>query len=277
MVLNLLGGLLGGAGQQSSSTSINPLWDLQAQYLPGTFQAATDIYNRGAPGFYPGQSVAGFDPVRAQGTNLAVDAALGPQQQLAGQQSDFLSGILGGTDQATSTLAQQAAQATGGAFGQSGTFGSARHAQAANNAATQQILDRQFDAADRVAGAQQTALAPAQTLTQAGRSFQDYQQDLLDADKQRYDYQANLPFNWLQQYQSALAPAGISAPTSTTQQQGGGIGGFLSGLFGAEGGEVPGYADGGQVPTEQIGQGIYSDVPNSTYYLCWFKLATPSV
>ena len=197
------------------TTQTNPLWDAQSPYLTQTFGAAQDLYNKGAPGQYGGNTVAGFDPVRAQGLNLGVDAATGAQQNIANANTNLLTGILGGTDAYTNQLAQQAAQATGSAFGKSGTLGSSRNYQAANNAAAQAIGDRQLDASRLAANAQGVATNPGQSLQDIGATTQGYQQSLADANKTNYDAQANQPYNWLKQYQNLLTP-NASAPTSTS-------------------------------------------------------------
>ena len=258
---NIISGLF--PGPTSTNSSSNPLWDLQAQYFPGTFQAATELYNQGAAAPYQGQRVAGFDPVRAQGVNVGVDAALGPQQQLASGQANLLTGILGGTDAGTQTLAQQASAAAQSPYGGAGTLGSARSNQAGANAAAQAILDRQLQASGQVSSALQNQLAPAQTLTQAGKSFQDYQQNLIDADRDLYQETADQPYQHLQRYQGLLAPQGVTAPTSSTERTGSDIGGVLGSLFSlAKGGEVPGYANGGSIDpqTTEIAQNVYSPV-----------------
>ena len=201
------------------TSASNPIGELQAQYLPETFRQAEQIYFGGAPSYYPGQTVAGFDPVRAQGINRGLTAAAGPQQQLADAYSGGILDVATGSDAGTQRLAGQAAAATAAPFSGAGLLGSTYHQDAANRAAADATLDRQFDAYSHIPGAQQAALAPAQTYGQAGRTQQDYQQSLVDADKARYDYQQNLPFNWLQQYQQGLGfPGSVSAPTTTTQQ-----------------------------------------------------------
>ena len=60
--MGILSGLFG-----SSSTSSNPVADLQAPYLSDIYKQAQQQYEAGqlAPDYYPGQTVAGFDPVRA--------------------------------------------------------------------------------------------------------------------------------------------------------------------------------------------------------------------
>ena len=108
-ISSILGGLFGGPTTTKSQS--NPLWDLQSQHLPGIYDAARSIYNQGAPGYYPGSTVAGFDPVRAQGLNQGVDAALGPQQQLSDAYTSGILGIAQGTDPTTQRLAQQAGTA----------------------------------------------------------------------------------------------------------------------------------------------------------------------
>ena len=239
----------------TTTTGSNPLWDLQAQYLPESFRQAEQIYFGGAPGPYPGQTVAGFDPVRAQGINKGLTAAAGPQQQLADAHTSGILGIATGDDPTTQRLAQQASAAVTNQAVGSGVIGGARQLQAANRAASDTIANRQLSALGQIPSAQQSALAPSQTYGAAGRTQQDYQQRLIDADRAKYDEQQNLPFNWLTQYQQALGfPGSVSAPSTSVQQTpsgassaldnlGGqlvsGIGSSLLGSFFNQGGEVP--------------------------------------
>lgn len=203
----------------TTTTTQNPLWDLQAQYLPESFRQAEQIYFGGAPQYYPGETVAGFDPVRAQGINRGLQAAAGPQQQLADAYTQGILGIAQGTDPTTQRLAQQAGAAVSNqAFG-SGTLGGIRATQAAQGAAADAIASRQLSALGQIPQAQAAALAPAQTFGQAGRTQQDYQQQLIDADRDRYQYNQNLPYNWLSQYQKSLGfPAAVQPATTSTQQ-----------------------------------------------------------
>lgn len=277
----------------TTTTTQNPLWDLQAQYLPESFRQAEQIYFQGAPQYYPGQTVAGFDPVRAEGINRGLQAAAGPQQQLADAYSQGILGIAQGTDPATQRLASQAGAAVNQAASGAGVLGGSRAQRAGQTAAADVIAGRQLQALSQIPQAQQAALAPAQTYGAAGRTQQDYQQSLIDADRDRYSYQSNLPFNWLRQYQQGLGfPGSTSAPTtSTVQNQPSGLEtatGLLSlasgvgGLFGifAEGGEVPGsfnwvpYAH--QIDYNQgtnqyrVGDQLFND-PTSAYYATEFS------
>ena len=242
----------------TTTTGQNPIWDLQSQYLPEAFKQAEKIYFGGAPAYYPGETVAGFDPVRAAGINQGVQAAYGPQQQLADAHSQGILDIARGTDPATQRLAEQAGGAVNAAYAGAGTLGSARNQLAANAAAGDVIAKRQLDALSQIPSAQQSALAPAQTLSAAGKGQQDYQQRLIDADKQRYDYQQNLPSNWLNQWLGAIGTPGWSAPTSTSVASpsgfsagvDSGLQNFGSSLIGNIGSSLIGglFAEGGEVP-----------------------------
>ena len=260
----------------TSSSASNPLWDLQAQHLPGIYDSARNIYNQGAPGYYPGSTVAGFDPVRAQGLNLGVDAALGSQQQLSDAYTSGILGIAQGTDPTTQRLAQQAGAAVGQSAAGAGALGSARGQLAQNTAAGDVIANRQLQALQQIPQAQAAAITPAQTLTGIGTQFQDYQQQVTDADKQRYDYTANQPYNWLNQYRNVIGTP--QAPTSQTDTESpslfnsitGGISALSGlGLF-AQGGEIPGYQTGGEtLPTQRTAgaaPGIYDSVQTVPTY-----------
>ena len=254
-ISSILGGLFG--GPKTTTSGSNPLWDLQSQHLPGIYNAAADIYNQGPAAPYPGSTVAGFDPVQAQGLNIGVDAALGPQQQLADAYTSGILGIAQGTDPTTQRLAQQAGTAVGQAAAGAGALGSARGQLAQNTAAGNVIANRQLDALSQIPQAQTAALKPGQTLSGIGQTFQGHTQDVLDADVNKYETLANQPFNWLGQYQNVIGPA--SAPTTTTSSTGPDFGGIVSGIGG-----LLGFANGGEVPTQRVegaAPGIYEDVP----------------
>ena len=246
----------------TTTTGQNPLWDLQAQYLPETFRQAENIYFGGAPGPYPGQTVAGFDPVRAQGINKGLQAAAGPQQELADTYTSGILGIARGDDPTTQRLAQQAGAAVSNQASGSGVLGGLRASQAGQEAAARTIADRQLSALGQIPQAQQAALAPAETYGAAGRTQQAYQQSLIDADKAKYQEQQNLPFNWLTQYQQALGfPGSVSAPTTTAVQEPSGfssgvesgLGNLGSSLISSVGSSLLGsfFAEGGEIPAEK--------------------------
>ena len=243
----------------------NPLWDIQRPYTQEALAEAQRQFRQGVPAPFSGPRVAGFDPVRAQGSNQALQAASGPQQQLADAYTSGILGIAQGTDEGTQRLATQAATAASAPFAASGTLGSARGQLAANRAASDAILGRQFDAFRSIPSAQRAAVTPATTFTQAGRTQQDYQQSLLDAAQEQYAERVAAPQEHLQRYTDALGVPGVSAPNQTPQPSapsfgsrvssglqdaavnaivgglGSGVSNFIGGLF-SEGGEVGGMS-----------------------------------
>lgn len=218
----------------------NPLWNLQAEYFPEVFRQAEDIYFQGAPEYFPGKTVADLDPVQVQGLNRQV-AATGGQQGLSdaltgGVQAgipgiqgayDTLSGFAAGTDPVLQDLANRASQATQGQYAGAGTLGSARGTRAGAQAASDTIANTRLNAAQSLGNlglsaaqlvptAQSAALAPAQSLQEVGGFKRLYDQDLINAERERYDYNVNLPYNWLSQFSTALSP-NAAAPTTQTQ------------------------------------------------------------
>lgn len=251
----------------TTSTSSNPFYDIIAPYLSKPLQRAQSLYDTGqlAPAYYPGETVAGFDPTRAQGINLGVQAGLGPQQQLADAYTSGLLGIAQGTDPTTQRLATQAAAASAPTFAGAGTIGGARHAQAANKAAADAIANRQLSALSRIPSAQAAALQPGKTLADAGSTFQDYQQAQIDADRKRYAYNVGRPTAALQQYQELLGYPNVAsyAPTTTTSTEPSGVqsaidtglgnlaGSVISGLGSSILGGF-GFAGGGEIPSGSV-------------------------
>ena len=74
----------GGSGVQVSTSKTEP-WEQQIPYLTGGFEAAKEIYNRGAPAYYPGETLAGFDPAQKQAQEAQLGYIYGPRA--AGMQS----------------------------------------------------------------------------------------------------------------------------------------------------------------------------------------------
>ena len=54
--------MCGGGGTQVSTSTTEP-WEEQIPYLTSGFKEAQRLYNRGAPEYYPGETLAGFDPM----------------------------------------------------------------------------------------------------------------------------------------------------------------------------------------------------------------------
>ena len=69
---------MSGGGTQVSTTNVEP-WAEQKGYLTGGFEQAQNIFDRGAPRYYPGETLAGFDPAQTLAQEQALQYAQGPR------------------------------------------------------------------------------------------------------------------------------------------------------------------------------------------------------
>ena len=67
-----------GGGTQVSTSETEP-WAEQKGYLTGGFEQAKNIFDQGAPGYYPNETLAGFDPLQTYAQQKAVNYASGPR------------------------------------------------------------------------------------------------------------------------------------------------------------------------------------------------------
>jgi hypothetical protein len=81
-----------GGGTQVSTSTTEP-WEEQKPYLTGGFKEAQRIYNRGAPEYYPGETLAGFDPMQKAAQQATLGYAMGPRA--AGMQAGAEGSLMG--------------------------------------------------------------------------------------------------------------------------------------------------------------------------------------
>jgi hypothetical protein len=67
-----------GGGTQVSTSTTAP-WEEQIPYLTSGFRAAKDLYNKGVPEYYPGETLAGFDPAQTAAQKAILGYAMGPR------------------------------------------------------------------------------------------------------------------------------------------------------------------------------------------------------
>ena len=88
-----------GGGTQVSTSETEP-WAEQKGYLTGGFEQAKNIFDQGAPGYYPNETLAGFDPAQTYAQNEVMGYADGPRAfaQQAGAEQSLLQGLSGQID-----------------------------------------------------------------------------------------------------------------------------------------------------------------------------------
>jgi len=69
---------MGGGGTTVSTSTTEP-WEQQIPYLTAGFKAAKDLFNKGVPEYYPGETLAGFDPAQTAAHKATLGYAMGPR------------------------------------------------------------------------------------------------------------------------------------------------------------------------------------------------------
>ena len=244
------GGGGGGTTVQKQSNELDPTVRPFVEY---GLQEAKQLYQTDTPSYYPYQTYV--DP--SQQTQQALQAAqtralagsplvpAAQQQQLATIQGQnlglnpYFANALQGAAGVATTQFQDALKNIASQSSQAGRYGSGAMADLQSRASTnlaKELTSRagelayQNYAAERAAQERAIANAPQmaaadyqdiQQLMNVGQAAEGYQQQALESDINRFEFEQNLPYTKLQSYLSAAygAPMG---QVSTTESSGGG-------------------------------------------------------
>ena len=252
------------SGGSRVTTQTTEPWSEQKDYLKAGFKQAADIYGRGAPDYYPGDTLAKFTPAQAAAQKGVAGYVTGPraagQQALAegaltrglsgkGDLSKFnpMMGALG--RQMKSQLEGTVLPGIRQSMVQYQPGGSSRGdivQSQAIAAANQQMLNK---AAEMYGGAYESAqdravnygqlypsmmaapLSMYESLGDVGAQQRAMQQEAINRDMAKYDYTANRDASQLANYMSMISGdyGGTSTKTSPGPDYGGQILGALVG------------------------------------------------
>lgn len=255
------------SGNSETTTKTEP-WGAVKEYLKGGYRDAQSIYNQGAPGYYPGQTVApmsGFtkgslDSMAQRGADGSplINAAQGQlTNTLNGsyleQGNPHLQNAIGAaTRPVMQAYNDQIMPGLDSNFSSAGRYGSGAHAMASADAGGQ-MMDQVGDISsqmtyqnygdERQRQIQGMLFAPelaAQDykdigmLGQAGAGYDRHNQNVINADVQKYNYDQNSDWNFLSDYMGMLNGAPGGSTTVTQPQQGanpftGALGGAMTG------------------------------------------------
>jgi hypothetical protein len=70
---------MGGGPSVITTQSTTEPWEEQKPYLTGGFKEAKRLYNKGVPEYYPGETLAGFDPMQKAAQQATLGYAMGPR------------------------------------------------------------------------------------------------------------------------------------------------------------------------------------------------------
>jgi hypothetical protein len=252
MTLEGGGGGKGGGGETTSQTQIDPTI---RRYRDFGLREAQKLYQSANPQYYPGQTFvspseqtqAGLQAqqTRAMQGNPLLPAAQQQQQSVISGQylanNPFFNQALAGAGQAAGQQYFDAINQAQSGASQAGRFGSGVQENLFNRAGTTLAntlantagnLMYQNYGAER--GRQEAAAMNAPQLAMAdyadidrlrdvGQTAEDYQQAALQGDIARFDFEQNLPYQKLTQYNNAVYGAPAGQMQTSQQSQGGKI------------------------------------------------------
>jgi len=225
-------------GDNQSSVNADP-WDVAVPYMESGFKEAANLYNNNTPQYYSGQTQAGFTPDQltaqqgirdfaTQGAPSIMNPAMSAYQQ--GTSSNMLdvannpyvnNMAQAAADRAMGALTPQLADIRGGAI-MSGGYGGGRQGIAegnalagatdsANQAAAQiygnaygQGLGHQANTLGMTGGLMGAGMQPYSALGASGGQQQGREQALIQDAMAQQEFEQNLPYQQLQQYQSGI-------------------------------------------------------------------------
>ena len=219
-----------GTQQTGSTTSTQAPPAYMYPYIGSGLGQASSLLQTGGPQFYPGQQVAGFNPTQQKAMTGIVNAGMKGSPALTAAQG-FDQTLLdsgGGSnpylDQMYSQAAGQTQNQLTGEFAGMGRNASASaplRAEQLNNLATSMYGGQyQNDMQDALAAGNQaqslydTRLQGLNAAEGVGQQVQNQSQKLIDASKNAYTYNQNLPWQNLQSYEGLLS--GLQSGQSKT-------------------------------------------------------------
>ena len=226
-------------GDNQSTVNADP-WDVAVPYMESGFKEASNLYNNFTPEYYTGQTQAGFSPDQltaqqgirdfaVQGAPSIMNPAISAYQQgvnpnmLDVANNPYVTGMAqAASDRAMASLQPQLADIRSGAIA-SGGYGGGRQgiaegtalagaADAANQAAAQiygnaygQGLGHQANTMGMTGGLMGAGFQPYGALGASGQQQQQREQSLIADAMSQQEFEQNLPYQQLQQYQSGIA------------------------------------------------------------------------
>ena len=225
-------------GDNQSSVNADP-WDVAVPYMESGFKEAANLYNNNTPQYYTGQTQAGFSPDQltaqqgirdfaTQGAPSIMNPALSAYQQgtsanmLDVANNPYVNNMAqAAADRAMGALTPQMANIRSGAI-MSGGYGGGRQGIAegnalagatdsANQAAAQiygnaygQGLGHQANTLGMTGGLMGAGMQPYSALGASGGQQQGREQALIQDAMAQQEFEQNLPYQQLQQYQSGI-------------------------------------------------------------------------
>lgn len=247
----------GGGGTTETVQKSDP-WEGMQPYLsgtngvPGLYSEAAKLYNQGGQQYYQGDTLSPQASETSQSQQMTSDIANQGSQgndNLQQQYADTMGGnyLYGGQgfNQALQAASNKIIPQIDSRFAMAGRSGSGLAQTAQTQALSDSFAGLYND--ERGRQIQMSALAPqinqmryadANTLGQLGAQKEDYQQDLINQQIQKFNFEQNAPYDALNRYAQILNPGlGVggtqtsAVPTASRNRAVGAIGGAASGAM----------------------------------------------
>lgn len=272
---------MGKDNNTKTQTTTEP-WSGVKPYLIGGYKDAKNLYEQGAPGYYPGQSVAPMSDytknaldATAQRAAYGSDVVRSAQNQLTNtingdylNSNPYLQGAINAAVQPiTNAFNSEVMPGIDSNFSSAGRYGSglqgeayndanAQLAQQIGNVSSQMAYQNYGDERQRQIQGMLFAPQMAQQdyndlamLGQAGQGYDQYNTNLINSDIEKWNYNQNKDWNYLNDYIGLLNGAtGSSSMTKAPNSS------AMSPITGALGGALSGAAAGSAIPG--LGTGI---------------------
>jgi len=228
--------MCGGGSAPANTTTTTKPFPAQEKALTKLFGLSEAAFEAGPQEFFPGQTVAGQSGNTLAGQQLALDA-IAPQAGLGMAGARAVQAALDPMSAqsqavmapAIAKLQSEILPGIGSRAIQQGAFGGDRQrvqeqaaAEATAGAATEALLRNQLAGMSALGSAQQGLLAPATTASQVGAQQERYNQALINAARERFQFGQQAPETALDRLGSRIAGINLGQIGTSTSEGGGG-------------------------------------------------------
>jgi len=218
----------------------------QKPFLEYGLSQAKQLYESGAPQYFPGQTVVGYSPESEMALQGIRQQAISGSPFIQGVQDVVMQNLMG-TNPLQSAAFRPVVEQVQAEASKAGRYGSGYQQAALAQALAPMALQAQQQAIAQAPAARQFGFADLETLAGVGAAREAQQQAELSADIERFQFEQARPAEKLQQYLAAVRGGEMGQTTYETQQR--------QPLTSILGGALSGAQLGGMVPGMSAGAG----------------------
>jgi hypothetical protein len=232
----------GGNTRQVQASSVEPP-AFQKPFLEYGLSQAKQLYESGAPQYYPGQTVVGYSPESEMALQGIRQQAITGSPFIQGVQDVVMQNLMG-TNPLQSAAFRPVVEQVQAEASKAGRYGSGYQQAALAQALAPMALQAQQQAIAQAPAARQFGFADLETLAGVGAAREAQQGAELAADIERFQFEQARPQEKLQQYLAAVRGGEMGQTTYEAQQRQPLTSILGAGLAGAELGQMAGFGGG---------------------------------